>query len=388
MFQRELENELRQAAADYPIVTLTGPRQAGKTTLVRSTFPEKPYVNLEALDTQELATVDPRAFLLKYPQGAIFDEIQRVPTLLSYIQVTVDEQDKKGLFILTGSHQIELHQAISQSLAGRTALLHLLPLSIAELARANIRTSIDTLLLQGGYPRIYNDALNPTKAYRNYFQTYIERDLRQIIQVKDLSQFQRFVKILAGRVGQLLNFESLGSEIGISSHTIKAWLSILEASYIIFRLQPYHENFGKRLIKSSKLYFTDVGLLSFLLGIETAEQLARDPLRGHLVENLFILELLKHRLNRGQEPRLYFFRDIHGHEIDLIYHAGTDLIPIEIKSAQTFNSSFLKNLSYFKKLIGERFRKGFIIYTGETNQSLHEVELVKYQDAANLIFEG
>lgn len=380
MYRRSIEAELQALAKDYPVVTVMGPRQSGKTTLVQHVFPSKPYVNLEALDAQEMALSDPRRFLEKYPEGAILDEIQRAPALLSYIQLIVDERQQKGLFILTGSHQLELHQAITQSLAGRTALLNLLPMSLQELKDAGFDLSLDEAILKGGYPRIYKDQLNPTKAYRNYFQTYIERDLRQLIQVKDLAQFQRFVRVCAGRIGQLVNFESIGNDIGVSSATIKEWLSILEASFIVFRLQPYHGNFGKRIIKSPKLYFTDVGLASYLLGIEMLSQIERDPLRGSLIENLVILEFLKFRLNQGLDPQLYFFRDTHGHEIDLIFQSAHQLIPIEIKGAKTFNSDFLKNLIYFKELVGDRCEKGFVIYAGNLEQAIGSFNVLHYSN--------
>lgn len=385
MFPREIQNELKEAAKFYPVVTVTGPRQSGKTTLAKSTFPHKPYVNLEAPDIRELALVDPRGFLDNYSQGAILDEIQRVPTLLSYIQQTVDEAEVKGMFILTGSHQLELHEAITQSLAGRTALLSLLPMSLSELESAGFTMSLDKSLLMGGYPRIFNDQLNPTKAYRNYFQTYIERDLRQLINVKNLSQFQRFVKLCAGRIGQLLNFESLGSDVGTSSHTIKHWISILEASFIILRLQPYHENFGKRIVKSPKLYFTDVGLASYLLGIENEIQISRDPLKGNLVENLVLIELIKSRLNQGFDPQLYFFKDAHGHEVDIIFQTASELVPIEVKSAKSFNTSFLKGLRFFQKMTKERCRQGFLIYGGEYSQKVESFHLLPYTQASQAL---
>lgn len=388
MFPRFITPELQSLAKSYPIVTVTGPRQSGKTTLVRHVFPHKPYVNLEALDTLEMALFDPRAFLEQYPDGAILDEIQRVPSLLSYIQLIVDEFDIKGMFILTGSHQLELHQAIKQSLAGRTALLQLLPMSLSELSNAGFELTLDDAILKGGFPRIYKDELNPSKAYRNYFQTYVERDLRQLIQVKDLLQFQRFVRICAGRIGQLVNMEGIGNEVGVSSHTVKEWISILEASYILFRLQPYYENFGKRIIKSPKIYFSDVGLATFLLGIENVDQVSRDPLRGNLVENLVILELLKSRLNQGLDSQLYFFRDTHGHEVDLIFQSRAKLIPIEIKSSKTFNKDFIKNIEYFRTLVGERCGTGSIIYAGSQEQSSGSVRILNYRHADQAISIG
>jgi predicted AAA+ superfamily ATPase len=383
MFKRFIEKELKKQAEDYPVVSVVGPRQSGKTTLVRHTFPDKPYINLEALDIQELAQTDPRGFLQSYPEGAILDEIQRVPQLLSYIQVIVDEQDKKGMFILTGSHQLELQQAISQSLAGRTTLLTLLPMSLQELHLSGIDLSLDEAIFQGGYPRIFKDGLNPTKAHRNYFQTYIERDLRQLVQVKDLSQFQKFMRVFVGRIGQLVNAEGIANDVGVSSHTIKEWISILEASFVIIRLQPYFENFGKRAVKSPKIYFTDLGLATYLLGIESLTQLARDPLRGNLVENLVVLELFKYRYNLGMDPQLYFFRDAHGHEVDLIFQSGRELIPIEIKAAQTFHSDFFNNLKFFETLAGERFKKGFLIYAGSQEQRVERFEILNFLHATH-----
>ena len=387
MFKRTIAAELEALEKDYPVVTVIGPRQSGKTTLVRLVFPKKPYANLEDPEVRTLAEEDPRAFLEQFPDGAILDEIQRVPKLLSYIQTIVDESGKKGVFILTGSHQLELHQAIVQSLAGRTALLTLLPMSLDELLKEGIDLSLDEALLKGGYPRIYKDNLDPTKAYRNYFQTYVERDLRQLIQIKDLSQFERFVRICAGRVGQVMNLEEIGGEIGISGHTVKEWLSILEASFIIFRLQPYFENFGKRIIKSPKLYFTDVGLAVYLLGIENLTQMSRDPLRGHLVENLVVLECVKGRLNRGLDPQLYYFRDVQKHEVDLIFKEGNQLIPIEIKSSKTFTQDFLKKLQFFQTLVGARAAKGYLIYAGEQEQAIHSIQLLNYKHSVNVVTE-
>ncbi len=385
MFKREIEAEIKALAKGYPVVTIMGPRQSGKTTMVQAAFPEKPYVNLEAPDIRQLAQMDPRAFLEKYPKGAILDEIQRVPDLLSYIQVIVDEKKQHGMFILTGSHQLELHQSIAQSLAGRTALLTLLPMSLQELAAAGFDLSTDAALLSGGYPRIFKDKLDPTKAYRNYFQTYVERDLRQLINVKDVAQFERFVRICAGRIGQVMNLEEVGGEIGVSSHTVKEWVSILEASFIIFRLQPYFENFGKRIIKSPKLFFTDVGFACYLLGIENETQVSRDPLRGHLFENLIVLELMKARCNQGKDPQLYYYRDSQKHEVDVIFKEGNFLIPIEIKSAQTFHPQLIRKVNLFQELVGQRAPKGYLIYGGTEEQRVGTVELVHYRHAARIV---
>lgn len=385
MYKRALSLELKKISKSYPVVTLIGPRQSGKTTLVRHVFPKKPYVNLEDPDIREMAEIDPRRFLDKYKNGAILDEIQRLPKLLSYIQVRVDEDKKKGLFILTGSHQLELHQAVSQSLTGRTALLTLFPMSLLELKKAKIKVVLNEILIKGCYPAIFNDRLDPIKAYRNYFQTYVERDIRQLVNIKDLSLFQKFVRICAGRIGQILNFDSIANDVGVSLNTIKAWISILEASFIIIKLQPYFENFGKRMIKSSKIYFIDVGLATYLLGIETVDQLERDPLRGGLIENLIVLELIKFRLNKGLDPNLYYFRDTHGHEIDIIFQKAGKLIPIEIKAAQTFNKEFLKNLYFFKDIAKNRYEKGFLIYTGKEQQRMDSFKVVNYTNAVNAL---
>lgn len=386
LFERSLALELQSLAEDYPVITLLGPRQSGKTTLVRQLFQNKPYANLEDPDVRAMAQEDPRGFLEQFPEGAVLDEIQRLPLLLSYVQTRVDEKGGKGIFILTGSHQLELHEAISQSLAGRTALLTLLPMSYGELTLAGFDLSLDELLLKGGYPRIFKDNLDPTKAYRNYFQTYVERDLRQLIHVKDLVQFERFIRLCAGRIGQVLNMEEIGGEVGISAHTVKEWISMLEASFVTFRLQPYYENFGKRLIKSPKLFFTDVGLACYLLGIENTTQLSRDPLRGHLVENLVILELLKGRLNQGRDPNLYYYRDVQKNEVDLIFKEGNTLIPIEIKSSRTFHSDFLKQLHFFQKLVGERAPKGYLVYAGDQTQRIHSIEVINYKQAGSIVF--
>jgi predicted AAA+ superfamily ATPase len=385
MIHREILVELQELAGGYPVVTIIGPRQSGKTTLVKFAFPNKPYANLENPDIRSLAEMDPRSFLEQYPNGAVLDEIQRVPILLSYIQTIVDETTQKGMFILTGSHQLELHQAITQSLAGRTALLSLLPLSLDELAAAGFDPSLNEVLIKGGYPRIYQDKLDPTKAYRNYFQTYVERDLRQLINVKDLTQFERFVRICAGRIGQMINMEEIGNEVGLSSNTVKEWISILEASFIVFRLEPYFENFGKRIIKSSKLYFSDVGLATYLLGIENETQVSRDPLRGHLVENLVILELIKHRNSQGLDSQLYYYRDTQKNEVNVIFKQGNLLIPIEIKSSKTYNSSFLEKIKFFQKLVGDRAPIGYLIYAGDQEQQVHSIKLLNYKHAAQAL---
>lgn len=388
MFRREIELELKALTKNYPVVTVIGPRQSGKTTLVQHAFPDKLYVNLEFPDTRAMALEDPRGFLEQFPEGAILDEIQRVPLLLSYIQPLVDARDQKGMFILTGTHQLELQGAIAQSLAGRTALLTLLPMSSGELLQAGYDLPVDEWMLKGGYPRIYKDDLDPTKTYRNYFQTYVERDLRQLIQVKDLMQFERFVQILAGRTGQILNMEEIGGEVGISSHTVKEWISILEASFIVFRLPPYFENFGKRVIKSPKLFFNDVGLAVYLLGIQNQTQLSRDPLRGSLFENAILLELKKCRLNKGLDPHLFYYRDTQKHEVDVLYRKGHELVPIEIKSSKTFHSEFIENLRFFQSIAKERSPQSFLIYAGQSEQRIHSTQVLNYRRATQALLDS
>jgi predicted AAA+ superfamily ATPase len=385
MFFRILQKKLEELANDYPIVTVLGPRQSGKTTLVKETFKQKAYINLEDLEVRALAVEDPKQLLKRYPEGAILDEIQRVPSLLSYIQVLVDEKQINGLYILTGSHQFLLYQAVNQSLAGRTALLNLLPMSIEECKQAEIGLDTEDYLFKGFYPRVYKNSLDPVIAYRSYIQTYIERDVRDLIAIKDLHQFQNFLKLCASRIGQILNMESLGNELGISNPTIKSWLSILEASFVIVRLQPYFENFGKRVIKSPKLYFVDVGIASNLLGIESKQQLERDPLRGHLFENLAVMEVIKARLNRGLDPHMYFYRDSNQNEIDIVLKKGNSLIPIEIKASSTFNAGYLQRLKYFKSLVGERCIVGYVVYNGENEQKIQNYELINYKNASKIV---
>ena len=388
MFKRKMGQELIYLSKKYPVVTITGPRQSGKTTLVKAIFPEKSYINLESLQTRELVEEDPVGFLDHYPEGAIIDEIQRFPALLSEIQVRVDNSKIKGMFILTGSHQVELRGAISQSLAGRTAILHLLPMSLKELSEAGIEKDLDEILYYGCFPRIYDEKLNPSKSYSYYVQTYLERDLRQMLEVKHLQLFQKFLKLCAGRIGQIINKDNLSNEVGVSAKTIGQWLSILEASYLVFLLPPYFENFGKRIIKSPKLYFCDVGLASFLLGIENIKQLERDPLRGSLVENLVILELIKTRWNQGLEDRLFFYRDSQQNEVDVLFKRGHNLIPIEIKAAKTFNKSFLKSLIYFKKLIKNRCEDPTLIYSGKEEQMINGIKLLHFSHTSDAIDNG
>jgi len=365
MIPRQLKKELLLQLSEYPIVTVIGPRQAGKTTLVRTSLPDYDYVSLENPETRLLALEDPKAFLRQHPGKVIFDEIQRTPELLSYLQEIVDQQGQNGQFVLTGSHQLQLREAITQSLAGRTGILHLLPLSIVELETAEIRfDTFEAYLFHGFLPRVHDQQQRPHTAYANYYQTYVERDVRQLIRLKDATLFEKFIKLLAGRVGQIINYQSLANDVGVDGKTIKQWIGILEASYIVFALPPYFENFGKRTIKSPKYYFTDTGLLCYLLGIEKKEQITRDPLMGHLFENLVVLEALKSRYNQGVTPNLYFFRDSQGNEIDLLHKSGSALIGMEIKAAATWHRSFKKTLQRFSEKTAQ-LTAAYVIYNGE-----------------------
>lgn len=353
-------------------------------------YPDKPYINLEIPELRDKILADPNMFFKEHASGAILDEIQRAPELTSYIQAIVDEVQTPGLFILTGSHQLQLQGAISQSLAGRTALLDLLPLSIRELHRQKINLSVDEYLLKGFYPAVYHKALNPTVMYRNYVKTYLERDVRQLVNVHNLDIFRRFIHLTAGRVGGILNMERLASDAGVSHNTLRNWLSILEASYLIHRLPPYFENFGKRVIKSPKLYFSDVGMLSYLLGIETVRQISHDRLRGGLFENLVLLEIMKSRMNRGKEPNVFFYRDNHQNEVDIVIKQADLLIPVEVKSTMTFNSALLKNLLFYKKLVGNRAPVAFLVYGGEEEHQINDCHVINYKNVSKIyeLLEG
>ena len=368
MVPRLLEDHLRKLFAQYPVVTLTGPRQSGKTTLCRANFPQLPYVNLERPDERDFAEHDPKAFLDRHPDGAILDEIQRVPALTSWIQARVDERGTNGQYVLTESRQLDVGQAVTQSLAGRTALLRLLPFSLAEAAQLQPDSSIDELLHRGFYPRILDQQLDPTQALGDYFETYVERDLRQLGHLRNLSGFRTFVRLCAGRVGQLLNLSSLGADAGVSHVTAREWLSILEASFLVMVLPPFHANVNKRLIKSPKLYFLDVGLAAWLIGIETAGQVCTHPLRGQLFENLIVVEALKRRFNSGRRNNLCFYRDRTGHEVDLIQPVGQALIAIEAKSGSTIASDSFRGLTRFADRFPETQTELVLVNGGDTER--------------------
>jgi len=377
---REIKAELVDLALHYPVVMITGPRQAGKTSLARQVFPDKPYYSIENPDVRQQISSDPRAFFTSNPDGAIIDEFQRYPEILSYIQGIVDEKKQNGQFILTGSNNVSMLSKVTQSLAGRVALLKLLPFSIAEIGAFGKNYSVDDYLLNGFYPRVYADNLNPTKAYRNYYETYVERDIRQILQVKDVSLFQKFMKLCAGRVGQLFNANNLATEVGVSYQTIFAWLSALQATYIVFLVQPWSANISKRLVKTPKLYFYDVGLAAYLLGIENTSHVETHPLRGSLFENMVTLELLKKRYNAGLDNNLYFYRDNHGNEVDILQEAGYQLNLFEIKSAETFTPHFLKGLDYLKKIVPDRVGISNLVYAGSDEMSIKEHRIVNYKN--------
>jgi len=387
MIPRKIEKQLRELAAMYPVVTIVGPRQSGKTTLARSVFSGYQYVSLENFDVREMAEKDPKAFLKTFAAPVIFDEIQRVPQLLSYIQTIVDEEKKTGQYILTGSHQPLLGQSVTQSLAGRTGILQLLPLSLEELSLAGVALTRDQCLYQGFMPRLYDTMLDAKNLYRDYFATYVERDLRLLMNIRELHSFETFIKLLAGWVGQLLNVSSLAGDVGVSSATINQWLSVLEASFIIFRLPCYYENFGKRMVKSQKVYFTEVGLVSWLLGITSPEQAARDPLFGNIFENMVVMEALKYRLNAGETPELYFLRDSKGLEVDLVIRKSHEkLIPVEIKGGTTWNREFAKNLRKLPSL-SPKFTPGYVIYSGDVTGTVDDVRYLNFKDTA-AIFEA
>jgi predicted AAA+ superfamily ATPase len=346
MVDRRLREPLLRLARRHPVVTVTGPRQSGKTTLCRQAFPRKPYVSLEPPDERDLARHDPRAFLARFPRGAVIDEVQRAPEILSYVQEVVDRNTQPGQYILTGSQQLGLVEAVSQTLAGRTALLQLLPLNLGEIRGfPKAPTDLWTLVWTGGYPRIYDRRLPADEWLSSYAATYVERDVRQMVNVGDLLAFQAFLRLCAGRVGQLVNLSSLGADAGVTHTTARAWLSVLEASYIAFRLPPLHRNLTKRIVKTPKLYFYDTGLLCWALGIHSPAQLDTHPLRGAIFECWAVSEILKHHTHRGLTPRLSFFRDRKGHECDLVIEEGNRLIAVEIKSGQTVASDVFGALS-------------------------------------------
>lgn len=368
MVPRQAEPTLLQLARGYPILAITGPRQSGKTTLARNSFPDRPYVSLEDPDTRAFAEEDPRGFLSRYPDGAILDEAQRCPALFSYLQTRVDADQRMGRFVLTGSQQFGLLSNITQTLAGRVGLVQLLPFALQELLDANVKVgSLDDLLLRGLYPPLHDRPLAPEQWFANYVMTYVDRDVRQLIEVQNLSLFQRFLKMCAARCGQLLNMSSLANDCGVSHKTIAAWLSVLEAGYIVFLLRPHHQTLGKRLVKTPKLYFHDTGLAAHLMGIRDAAHLSIHSARGALFENFVVCELMKRRYNQGLAANLYFWRSNTGEEIDVLIEQGDKLMPVEIKSGQTFNTDFLVGLHKWQRHAGDLALPAHLVYGGDEN---------------------
>lgn len=394
MINRHLAATLKRSASHYPVLTVTGPRQSGKTTLVRSLFGKHTYVSLEAPDVREFAAEDPRGFLGQFDRGVVLDEVQRVPNLFSYIQGIVDSADKPGQFVLTGSQNFLLLQQVSQSLAGRTSVFHLLPFSRAELEareplpikdigrtvpkRKSGPANLFQTLFAGSYPRIHDKGLDPQEWLRNYYQTYIERDVRSILNVGDIETFGRFVRLCAGRTGQLLNLSSLGADCGVSHATAKRWLSVLETSFIVYLLRPHHKNFSKRLVKSPKLYFLDTGLLCYLLRIRSADELVTHSSRGAVFETFVLTELLKAYLNQGLEPDVHFWRDSAGNEVDLVLDQGMELVPIEIKSGETVAADFFKGLQYWRSLPGQIDCPATLVFGGETSVKRREATVYSW----------
>ena len=382
MIPRIAAATLTRLAKGFPVVTLTGPRQSGKTTLAKWVFQDKPYVSLESPDEREFAKTDPKRFLARFSQGAILDEVQRCPELLSWLQGLVDERGQMGDFVLTGSAQFELIEGMSQSLAGRVGRVELLPLSALELSGSGqLPATLSEALLTGGYPALFDRPVSPQDWFANYMATYIERDVRQLVSVRDLGQFQMFVKMCAARSGQLLNLAALGADCGISAVTAKQWLSVLEASYVVMLLKPHHQNFGKRLVKSPKLYFVDAALAAWLMGIRDAATLEIHPARGALFETWVVGELYKQSLNQGLVSPLYFWRDSTGHEVDVLVEMPMGLRPIEIKSGTTFASDWLSSLQKWQKVSKENQQVPQLVYGGDESYERGGVKVWSWRES-------
>lgn len=377
----------RERLAGFPILTITGPRQSGKTTLSRLLAPELPYLSLEDPDTRAFATEDPRAFLRQVGDGAILDEVQRAPELFSYLQAVVDADRRMGRFILTGSSQFELIGSITQSLAGRASLLHLLPFSYAELqAAGRAPTSVNALLHAGFFPPIHDRRVDPTVWLQDYVSTYLERDVRQILNIQDLATFQRFIQLCAGRIGQLLNITSLAADTGITRVTAESWLSVLQASHLVFLVRPWFSNLNKRLVKSPKLYFCDPGLAAWFVGVRTPAHISAHPQRGALFENWIMTELLKAQTNHGLKPTLHFLRDKEGHEIDALIETGPDTFhAVEIKSGETIASDFFSGLDYWRAKLTRQTITPWLIHGGTALQQREKATVLPWNDLSQLI---
>jgi hypothetical protein len=381
MIERDLTDKLKATAKAFPAVTLTGPRQSGKSTLCRAVFPKHAYANLETPDVRSFALADPRGFLAQYPHGAILDEVQRCPELPSYLQGLIDKEPVPGRWVLTGSQNLILLESVSQSLAGRTAVLHLLPLARNEVRRfEGYPSELDEAMLAGGYPRIFDQKLSPADWLGSYIGTYLERDVRTITKVGDLVTFQRFVELCAGRTAQLLNLSGLAADAGISQPTAKAWLSVLETSFIVFRLPPLHANIRKRLVKMPKLHFYDTGLVCWLLGIRNAGQLRRHPLRGAIFETWVVSEVLKHRTNLGERGGIFFYRDQHGTEADLVIESGNQRVLVEAKAGQTASDDVLSAPRRIKTSLGGTSCRAVVAYGGQARQTRQDVLLLPWDE--------
>ena len=386
MIRRDAEATILRLLQGFPAVTITGPRQSGKTTLARAIFSQKPYFSLEDPDMRQLALDDPRGFLSRTAQGAVLDEIQRAPEILSYLQTHMDEHGRMGMFILTGSQDFGLMPDLTQSLAGRTAFVQLLPFSLEEVKRSPASSlELDDLLFAGGYPPLYDRNLTPDIWMPAYITAYLERDVRQILEVQNLEAFQRFLRLCAGRSGQILNLSALATDCGITHNTARSWITVLETSFILFRLYPHHANFRKRLVKSPKIYFYDTGLMCRLLGIQNAQQLAFHPLRGAIFETFVVSELKKACFNFLLNVELYFWRDSNGREIDVIADFGGSLMPIEIKSGQTVNRDFFTNLEHWLKLAGKTAFSPVLIHGGKAEMIRKEIKVTGWQNAARIL---
>ena len=389
MISRTLEKKLRELAGYYPAVAVTGPRQSGKTTLCQMTYPEKPYLSLEALDVRDFARSDPRGFLAQYPGGVIIDEIQHVPEILTYLQSNIDAQPDPGRFILTGSQHFGLSQSIAQSLAGRCGILVLLPPSIKELRDfPSAPDDLFSLLWQGAYPRIYDRNIPAQQWLADYIATYVQRDVRQVINVSDLQAFTGFLKLCAGRTGQEINLSTLGSDAGVSHNTARAWLSVLETSYIVHRLPAWHVNIRKQIVKTPKLHFFDSGLLCYLLGIREPEQLRLHPLRGAIFESWVFSEIYKTCVHRARQPSLFHYREARGPEIDLLVEQGDVLLAVEIKSGATITKDFFKNLTRLSDRVrgGSRMRaiQNYVVYGGENSQIRTDAQVLSWREIQRL----
>lgn len=385
MVKRELQVKVIRMASKMPVLTITGPRQSGKTTLAKMSFPKYDYVNLETLENRAFAASDPKNFLARFTKGVIIDEAQYVPELFSYIQAITDESGKAGQFILTGSQNFLLLEKISQSLAGRVAIFNLLPFSIAELKKGKLPLKdYEDALLKGFYPRLYDRKLSPSEFYPGYISTYVERDVRQVVNVRDLNAFQLFLNLCAGHAVQMLNVNAIANSVARDNKTIRQWLSVLETSFVIFLLQPHHKNFNKRLVKTPKLYFTDTGIAAYLLGIQNKKQLQTHYAKGALFENMMVADMMKNRLNRNERPRLYFWRDNTGNEIDLLAEDGSRLKPVEIKAGKTINDDFFRGLNYYNRLSKGKPSHSYLLYGGDEDQKRKQGNVVSWKNVTEI----